>query len=248
VNAAPQVDALTGPTDPVPVGTGVTVRASFRDPGTADTHTATLEWGDGSTSSAAITEASGAGETSASHTYAAAGIYRLVATVTDDDGGSGTSVLDSLVVVDPGASATGSGWIESRQGSYAASRTWSGRGAFWFDAAYVKGARTPSGRTLFALRDVPVSFQSSSYDWLVVTGARAYLRGSGRLNGVDGYAFLLSVVDGDRAGGADRLRMKIWVRATGDVVYDDQPGAADRSQATAAIGGGSIATRGRARD
>jgi hypothetical protein len=54
-------------------------QGAFTDPGLLDTHTATWDFGDG-------TSASGL---SATHAYSAAGTYRVTFTVTDDDGGVG---------------------------------------------------------------------------------------------------------------------------------------------------------------
>lgn len=61
---------------------------SFTDSGTQDTHTATVDWGDGSgIQSVLVTETSGTGELSASHIYADNGNYTVRVTVIDDDRG-----------------------------------------------------------------------------------------------------------------------------------------------------------------
>jgi hypothetical protein len=72
--------------------------ASFTDAGVLDTHTAVWNWGDGSSSTGIITENNGSGTASGSHSYAAAGVYSIVVTVTDDDGGSGQSTLQYAAV------------------------------------------------------------------------------------------------------------------------------------------------------
>jgi hypothetical protein len=38
----------------------------------------------------------------------------------------------------------------------------------------------------------------------------------------------------------DRFRIKIWDKATDEIIYDNQMGASDTSEPTTAIGGGSI--------
>ena len=41
-------------------------------------------------------------------------------------------------------------------------------------------------------------------------------------------------------GTKDKFRIKIWDKATGDIVYDNLAGAADTADPTTVIGGGSI--------
>ena len=41
-------------------------------------------------------------------------------------------------------------------------------------------------------------------------------------------------------GGVDRLRLKVWDKVSGLVVYDNQRGADDAADPTTALGGGSI--------
>jgi PKD repeat protein len=92
-NVAPSVDA--GADQSVD---GLTVSlppATYTDPGAADTHTATVDWGDGNPTSAAVDPATRT--VSASHTYAAAGTYPGQVCVTDDDGGTGCDGFSATV-------------------------------------------------------------------------------------------------------------------------------------------------------
>jgi LPXTG-motif cell wall-anchored protein len=59
---------------------------SFQDPGPYDTHTATIDWGDGGASEPAdVDEVLGGGSVSADHEYAADGTYEVELCVTDQD-------------------------------------------------------------------------------------------------------------------------------------------------------------------
>ena len=95
-NSAPSVGALAFSPASVKDHETVTLNASFTDPGTADTFTTSVDWGDGT---AASTQSLAAGTRSftASHAYSAAGTYVVTVTVTDRDNGKGTQT-SSLVV------------------------------------------------------------------------------------------------------------------------------------------------------
>lgn len=78
-------------------GTVLTLQpVSFTDSDVADTHTAYVDWGDGTTSTAVVTESGGSGTISASHTYVNDGSYTATMTVTDSFGGVGA---DSFAIV-----------------------------------------------------------------------------------------------------------------------------------------------------
>lgn len=76
---------------------------SFTDVGTLDTHTATVDWGDGTgTQSVVVDQGTGFGSLSASHVYADNGTYTVTVTVIDDDLGSDTRTFEVTVLnVDP---------------------------------------------------------------------------------------------------------------------------------------------------
>jgi acetyl esterase/lipase len=90
-NVAPTIsDARTSGATGATGGRSVTLSATVTDPGTADTHTATVDWGDGRTGPATVDRTTGAITVGARHDYATAGPYRVTLTVADDDGGSAT--------------------------------------------------------------------------------------------------------------------------------------------------------------
>jgi hypothetical protein len=239
----PAVGPITVPTDPVQILTPVNVEASFTD--ASGTHTAVWAWDDGTTSPGAVTESGGSGTVTGSHTYTAAGVYRVTLTVTDDGGFSGQRVSSFLVVYDPnGGFVTGSGWINSPAGAYAADDELAGKASFGFVSKYPKGANVPPvGETQFQFQAANLRFESMAYEWLVISGAKARYRGTGQINGAGSYGFELTAWDGQviGGGGADRFRIKIWNENQGNaVVYDNQMGAADGADPTTALGGGSI--------
>lgn len=90
-NVAPTA-AITGVTASAPLvitaNEQLTFNGTFTDPGTLDTHTATWNFGDGSTSVISYGPG-GSGSPSASHSYAIPGTYKVNLAVIDDDGGVG---------------------------------------------------------------------------------------------------------------------------------------------------------------
>ena len=231
-NVDPTVGHINPPIDPLSAGTTVTASANFTDPG-ADTHSALWNWGDGTTSPGNVTDTSVAG----SHIYTTAGIYTVTLTVTDDDGGIGSAAYMYIVIYDTsGGFATGGGWITSPVGAYLADPNLTGRANFNIDTKYQKGAQVPTGASEFQFEVANLEFQSTAYEWLVVAGTRAQYKGTGTINGLNGYGFMLTAIDGT----PDRLRIKIWNKANQEIVYDNKNGSTDTGNDTTELGGGSI--------
>ena len=219
-NVSPSV-TLTAP-GAGSAGVPVALAGSFTDPGIRDTHTCSVAWGDGATSTGAVTEQGGNGTCAASHAYSVATVTTAKLTITDKDGGSG-SATTQLVVVDQSAGfITGSGWVVAG----------SQRVTFALDAKYKKGGvlngnvdvQTPAG-----------SLHATDLQWLVVAASRAELRGAATLDGRAGYTFQIVGDDSPKA-----FRVGIWNGAS--LVYDSVPGAPwDLSAARPQpLGGGSI--------
>jgi alpha-tubulin suppressor-like RCC1 family protein/PKD repeat protein len=85
-NALPSLNPLSLPASAA-VNEQVSLQAVFSDAGVADTHTATVNWGDGTTQQMTVAEQNGAGTANKTHAYTAAGVKTVTVTVTDDDGG-----------------------------------------------------------------------------------------------------------------------------------------------------------------
>ncbi|HEX6131659.1 MAG TPA: Ig-like domain-containing protein, partial [Actinomycetota bacterium] len=80
-NVAPTVEA--GPDSTLDEGGALALAASLADPGAADTHAISVDWGDGATGDA-LTD---------THRYDDNGTYTVVVTARDDDGGTGSDTL-----------------------------------------------------------------------------------------------------------------------------------------------------------
>jgi len=250
-NLLPVITSVTGPTGPIALtgsGASATVTAYFTDAGSLDTHTCTLVWDDGSSSAGTVNESAGNGSCSGTHIYTKAGVYTVQVTLTDDDNGTAISKYEFVVVYDPtGGFVTGGGWIDSPGGACRlteACQNATGRANFGFVSKYQKGANVPTGETEFQFKAGNLNFKSTSYEWLVVSGAKAQYKGEGTINSTGKYGFLLTATDGQApgGGGVDKFRIKIWDKVTGQVVYDNVPSASDDidSANPQEIGGGSI--------
>jgi hypothetical protein len=238
-NTAPEITTLTGPVDPVAIGTEISVGSEFVDPNWLDEHSLAIEWGDGTNDTAAPATS----PFTIGHTYTEPGVYRIEATVADDEGGTGTAEYAFAVVYDPlGGFATGAGTIESPVGAYVPDSALTGTASFGFVSKYKKGATTPSGTTEFEFAAGDVFFWSRTFDWLVIAGPKAQFKGVGTTNGLGDFGFMVTAVDAKltESTDVDLFRIKIWDRVTGDIVYDNLLDADDDADPTTEINSGDI--------
>jgi hypothetical protein len=155
----------------------------------------------------------------------AAGVYDVTATVVDPNYQGSASDLFIIYNASAGQ-VTGSGWINSPGGALTGSSA-TGTANFQSMSAYYASstATIPSGSTQFTFSNGGLTFASSSYKWLAVSGSKAWWRGSGSVivNGTSAPCeFLVAVVDGGTT--TDKFRIKIWKNTpTGpQAVYDNQ--------------------------
>jgi hypothetical protein len=133
----------------------------------------------------------------------------------------------------------GAGWINSPAGAYPGNPSAVGKFNFGFGAKIDKNG-LPKGDVSFDLNSVGLNFDGVTVDSLVITSPKAVIRGTGKLNGVGGYSFLMTGYDSKAAGGSgsDKIRIKILKGTV--VVYDNQMGAPDTADPTKSIGDGNI--------
>ncbi|MFF1816485.1 S8 family serine peptidase [Kribbella sp. NPDC058245] len=103
-NVAPSISIAPGQAGTTTEGASYGVKALYSDPGSLDTHSAVIDWGDGTTTNPPAT----AGQINGSHVYADNGNYTVKVTVTDDDGGTSSasfpvavSNVAPVVTIDP---------------------------------------------------------------------------------------------------------------------------------------------------
>ena len=173
------------------------------------------------------------------------GVYNICVSGTDAAANTGSEECTFLAVYDPSAGfVTGGGWIDSPAGAYVVDSSLTGKANFGFVAKYKKGQSVPDGNTEFQFKAGDLNFKSSEYEWLVVAGAKGTFKGSGTINGMGNYGFILRAIDANLTASTDvdLFRIKIWDMSNMDaVVYDNEVSEHDDdADPTTPIAGGSI--------
>jgi len=209
----PQIVEIILPADPIQIGTTVELNASFYDQLYADTHSATVDWGDGNTTSGMIDETNQT--VTGNWSYAQSGVYTVNLTVEDYFGRTDWETFQYVVVYDPGCGfVTGGGWIDSPSGAYIPNASLTGKANFGFVSKYKKGHTIPTGNTQFNFQEADLNFHSDNYQWMVIIGSCAIYKGSGTINGEGDYRFIVTVFD----GAEDMFGIKIYDNS--NVIYD----------------------------
>jgi hypothetical protein len=143
------------------------------------------------------------------------GLYTVEATAS----GSFTSptVTATLPVFDRSKFAVGAGQVTTVAATtgfpYTINLPVGKTGQFAFAFKYLTATATsPSGALAFQLAGTTTltafSFNSSTFDWLVISGNRAIVEGTATVNGVAGKRFRLTAVDNGIAG--DTFELRVW--------------------------------------
>ena len=220
------IDPITIVPELIALGTTTDLEADFTGPAGSD-YTANIDWGDGiGVTVGTVIMTNGTGTVTDSYKYVDTGVFTVMLTIEESNCAafSGTAEFKYEVVYDPSAGfVTGGGWIDSPPGAYTSDPTLTGPANFGFVSKYKKGQSTPTGNTEFQFKAGDLNFHSDSYDWLVIAGHKAMYKGTGTVNGVGNYGFMLSAIDGD----PDMFRIKIWDKGSDTVIYDNKQDGED---------------------
>lgn len=236
--------------NPVAVNTSITISANVDDTTTGNSKIAAASYTINDGAAISMAAADGTFESPVEDVIATSGaglpvgVYDVCVSGSDAAGNTGAAECVFLAVYDPDAGfVTGSGWIQSPPGAYVPDPLLTGKARFVFVSKYQKGQSLPTGNTQFQFKAGDLSFDSDSYEWLVVAGARAQYKGVGTINGSGNHGFMLTAIDAELTPNTviDRFRIKIWDKDNGDaIVYDNELGADDSSDPSTEIAGGSI--------
>jgi hypothetical protein len=230
--------------NPVPLNTAATLIANLSDVATGNSNIVAWKVGYDGVYDAPISLSGGPAQTvtKALKTFSSTDVVQVC--VQSQDAGLNWSAPSCalLAIYDPSTGfVTGGGWIDSPAGAYRADLTLTGKANFGFVSKYQKGATVPSGNTEFQFKEGNLNFSSTNFQWLVIQGGTmAQFKGTGTINGVGNYNFLVTANDGDVGGvkKPDSFRIKITQGTT--VVYDNKYGVDETLPDATVLGGGSI--------
>ena len=224
---APVLGPVIGLPAMVELGQDLAMTLNFSDNNATQSHTASAVWSDGCPSSTSTT-AGGTGQVRLQHSFCAVGYYTVKVLVTDS-GGRSTETWRNVLVVSPALAAL------SGEGALAGGVVVAGPGHRNAPLRFVLWAPLGASPDAAAGKPVvrfsgPFQFQGETVTQASASGAQARVEGTGRLNGLDGYRFVLEAVDGapGQGAGADRLRLRVTHvdAASGAEVIDYDNGAA----------------------
>jgi len=251
---APVLGPIIGLPAVLEVGQEMTMMLNFSDNNTSQTHSSGAVWSDGcASSSSSAGGTGGTGQIRLQHSFCAAG-YHTVKVLVTDSGGRATETSRNYLVVPPaldglsGEGALGAVGAAAVAGSMNAPLRFAlsvplgaARGG---TAAEASAAAAATGKPVVRFSG-PFQFHGEAVTHATSTGAQARVEGSGRLNGRDGYRFVLEAVDGGigQGAGTDSLRVRVTHgdASTGAEVVDYDnggPGATVGTDRAAVVAGG----------
>jgi|GEM_PF-1105598 len=183
----------------------VALTLSFRDRNKSDTHSATVDWGDGSGPQAAgVSESNGRGELSAAHTYVSAGDYNIVVRVTDSTGRATLQARRLDIFRSCTAGIVGEGSLPAAVGRVAEATL-----VFRLSAPLVSAC--DNTRPFTFVMQGRVAFKGERLERVSRNGNTVRLEGSGKLDGQPGFRFSIEARDGQHGGAleTDRLTVRI---------------------------------------
>lgn len=227
------------------IGSTVSFAGEFWDkPG--NNHTAKWLIDGNTTAKAAVIEPSGNknGKVTGTYKFSTPGVYKLQMNVTDQNGitsyANTNGDLEAIIVIyDPnGGHAYGGGYFTSPAGALSADPSATGKASYGFAMNYFKNSTYPKGETQFEFKVGDFEFNALNFDYLVISNSMAQFKGTGKIiGGQSGIGFIMTVTDGELDGSAaDKIRMKIYNKNNGSVIYDNQPGASDAALPSQAVG------------
>lgn len=236
-NNPPSVGTVAISPNPVTVNTPVFASVGFFDVDTLDTHTATIDWGDGSGQQypCDVNQATDTVSCSKPSGYAIANVYPVVITVSDGISTPVTSLVQYASVYAPTQSSIFSAGqrFVSPAGAYIANPDLTGNVIFGLNYKFNGTMTTEIRQFSMDFNQANFHFNATNVNALVINNGMATLTGTGTgiINNVSGtYSFLVTGVDG---GG---IRIKITDQSN-NVVYDTQPGALDSATPSTSVNG-----------
>jgi hypothetical protein len=250
-NSAPILGPITAnPSTPIPIDypDPVVLTTQFSDPDSSDTHYITVNWDDGTSCVAHELAVDTSGDEYcsidntldtiiASHRYAVPGVYApSIALATKDQiqgGKAGKQYRYVVVVDDTKGHIKGTGG-QSPSYPYSQFTSSTGPSQLGFTVGYnANGTFRTNSRVRFVLVDAITSatpntvFSFSAtytnFNWMAINGPYALLSGTGMVNNVAGYSFVLSIIDGtlQNPSGEDRFRIRI-LNPNGTLYFDNE--------------------------
>jgi len=205
-------------------GQPFTLTLSLRDRNKGDTHSATVDWGDGSgPQAAAISERRGRGELSAAHAYTGAGEYTIVVRVTDSSGKT-TVQARRLSIFQPCVQGI------AGEGSLAAAAGRAAQATLVFRLAAPLASACGQTRPFTFVLQGRVGFKGERLERVSRSGNTVRLEGSGKLDGKPGYRFSIEARDGQHGGALETDRLAVRIDRA-----DGAPGANAESKRPAVL-------------